>query len=145
MSNRLADERVNAIAQAFFECDMVKSKALQVVGYSKNYAEHNGLKLFDNDRVKAAISKLQAETKARLKGSIEQSVKDYEAAMRLAMKINQPAAAVSAIRWRDGLFGLQTGDKGQEQTVIVISPKQDKRTIVASQEAPESLPEATNE
>ena len=123
MANRLTDERVNAIAQAYFECDMVKSKALQTVGYSKNYAEHTGLKLFDNDRVKAVISKMQAEMKARFNGSVEQSVKDYEAARQLAMRINQPAAAVSAIRWRDGLFGLQTGDKGQEQTVIIISPK----------------------
>lgn len=123
MANRLTDERVNAIAQAFFECDMVKSKALQTVGYSKNYAEHTGLKLFDNDRVKAVISKIQIEAKARLNGSVEQSVKDYEAARQLAMRIKQPAAAVSAIRWRDGLFGLQTGDKSEEKTIIIISPK----------------------
>ena len=32
---------------------------------------------------------------------------------------------MSAIRWRDGLFGFQEGDKNQEQVVIIIGPKQD--------------------
>ena len=69
--------------------------------------------------------------KARFNGSVEQSVRDYEKARQLAMRIKQPAA-VSAIRWRDGLFGLQTGDKSQEQTVIVIAPKVPK--VVESEE-----------
>lgn len=126
MAKRLTDEKATEIAQQFYLNDQIKSVALIEAGYSKSYATHGGLKLFDNVRVKSAILKIQTEMKARFNGSVEQSVKDYEAARQLAMRINQPAAAVSAIRWRDGLFGLQTGDKSQEQTVIVISPKTPK-------------------
>ena len=126
MARRLTNEMCTTIAQKYFLCDQIKSVALKEAGYSDSYATRGGLKIFDNVRVKAAIVRVQQEMKARFDGSIEQSVKDYEQARALAMASNQPAAAVSAIRWRDGLFGLQTGDKGQEQTIIIISPKAPK-------------------
>ena len=89
-----------------------------------------GHRLMKNDGVRLAVAGMQAEMKARFEGSIEQSVKDYEQARLLALTINQPAAAVSAIRWRDGLFGLQAGDKtAQERTIIVISPREEPKQV----------------
>ena len=59
--NRISDEKIKAIAAEYLTNGMVKTKALITVGYSKNYAEHGGLKLFDNDRLKDEIAHQQAE------------------------------------------------------------------------------------
>jgi phage terminase small subunit len=59
--NRIPDEKIKAIASEYLTNGMIKSKALQTVGYSKNYAEHGGLKLFDNDRLKNEITRQQAK------------------------------------------------------------------------------------
>lgn len=58
--NRISDEKIKAIAAEYLVNGMVKTKALITVGYSKNYAEHGGLKLFDNDRLKDEIAHQQA-------------------------------------------------------------------------------------
>ena len=57
--NRISDEKIKAIAAEYLVNGMVKTKALITVGYSKNYAEHGGLKFFDNDRLKDEIAHQQ--------------------------------------------------------------------------------------
>jgi phage terminase small subunit len=66
--NRISDEKIKAIATEYLTNGMIKTKALISVGYSKNYAEHGGLKLFDNDRLKDEIAHQQA--KIELKNDI---------------------------------------------------------------------------
>jgi hypothetical protein len=63
--NRISDEKIKAIAAEYLTNGMVKTKALITVGYSKNYADHGGLKLFDNDRLKDEIAHQQAKIAAK--------------------------------------------------------------------------------
>ena len=120
MANRLTDEKVNAIAQEYCTNGLIKSVALITVGYSENYATHNGLKLFDNDRVKTAIAKIQAKAAEKAGYSIEQAQNEYEQARLLAMKMNQPAAAATAITGKARLHGYDK-DAGTKDTVAVVN------------------------
>ena len=56
------DSTVEAVAQAFTSNGRVKSTALQAAGYSRHYSRHGGLKLFDNVRLKQAISGIDGKT-----------------------------------------------------------------------------------
>ena len=111
MPNRLTDEKVNAITQAYFECDMVKSKALVKAGYSDNYSRTRGLKLFDNDRVMTAIAKIQAKAAKKTEMSIERIQQMYLEDRELAHKTNQPAAAISAVTGIARLYGFDKDAK----------------------------------
>lgn len=123
MANRLTDERVNAIAQEYCSNGLLKSVALKTVGYSDSYATHNGLKLFDNDRVKAAIARIQAKAAEKVGYTIEQAQAEYEGARVLAEKCNQPAAMVSAITGKARLYGFDKDNAIGEKVVIVIGPR----------------------
>jgi len=64
MSNRLSQEKANAIAAEYLTNGLQKVKALLAVGYSNTYANNVGLKLFDNSLVKQSIARIQAKNKA---------------------------------------------------------------------------------
>ena len=120
MANRLTDERVNAIAQEYCSNGLLKSVALKTVGYSDSYATHNGLKLFDNDRVKKAVFALQAKAAEITGYSIAQAQVEYEAARQHAEKLRQPAAEVSAVTGKCRLYGYDK-DAGGKDTVTVVN------------------------
>ena len=89
--------------------------------YSRNYAQHGGLKLFDKVLVKDAIARIQALTVAKTGYTVEMADIEYEEARRLAMKTNQPSAAVSAISCRTRLYGLDKcvgTERGGVQIII---------------------------
>ncbi len=123
MANRLSNEKAQLIASTYCTNGLQKVIALLTVGYSKHYANHVGLKLFDNDKVKQAISRIQAIQIAKTGYSIEQAQAEYEEARALAIKINQPAAAATAITGKARLFGFDKDANIGEKTVIIISPK----------------------
>jgi phosphoribosylformylglycinamidine (FGAM) synthase-like enzyme len=65
MAKTLKDEKLKAIAAEYMTNGMQKVKALLSVGYSKNYSEHCGLKIFDNDRFKQILAQIQAKTEVK--------------------------------------------------------------------------------
>ena len=95
-------------------------------GFAQKSLAYTVRTLVEKPIIQHEIAKRRKILKERLNGSIEQSYRDYEAVRRRAMELNQMSAAVSAIRWRDGLFGLQSGDRKEEQTIIVVAPKAPK-------------------
>ena len=138
MSNRLSEEKAQFIASTYCTNGFEKVKALLAVGYSKHYANHVGLKLFDNDKVKLAIVRIQNVQVAKTGYSIEQAQAEYEEARVLAMRINQPAAAATNVTGKARLFGFDKDANIGEKTVIIISPKVSKvvqSTPVEPQEA----------
>ena len=94
MANRLSDERVNAIASNYCTNDNKKVKALLSCGYSVNYANNSGLKLFDNERVKAAIKLIEDKTSEKTEITRELLDKMYLETYKLA-KSNKHTAAMN--------------------------------------------------
>jgi len=94
--NRIPDEKIKAIASEYLTNGMIKSKALQTVGYSKNYAEHGGLKLFDNDRLKEEIARQQAKIEKISEISVISEQQKLLEIAEAAFKDKRYAAAVSA-------------------------------------------------
>ena len=60
---------------------------------------------------------------ARTGYTVQQAQDEYEQARQLAMKIDQPAAASTAVTGKARLFGFDKDSGGGEKTVIIISPK----------------------
>ncbi len=106
MANKLSKEKAEAIAAAYCTNGYRKVDALLEMGYSTHYANHVGLKLFDNATVRTAIDELQAHSKAGTVFTLLQAEKEYEEARILSMGINQPSAAVSAITGKARLYGM---------------------------------------
>ena len=78
MSNRLSEEKANAIASEYLTNGFKKVKALLAIGYSKTYANNIGLKLFDNDRVKQAIDRINASVKANTSVTVQSIIKELD-------------------------------------------------------------------
>ena len=104
--NRISDEKIKAIANEYLTNGMVKTKALQAVGYTKNYSEHGGLKLFDNDRLKNEIACQQAEIERKSSINITElqtkTMERYEACVQKGQESN-------ALRALDMLIKMQGG------------------------------------
>ena len=113
-----------------YTIDLNATQAAIRAGYATKCAQQIGSENLSKPVIKAAIAKIQLDLKQIMAGSREKSARDYEEARLYALRNNQPAAAVSAIRWRDGLFGLQSLDSNtRESTVIVINPPASVRSV----------------
>lgn len=124
MANRLSKEKAQAIASEYKTNGHKKVLALLSVGYSVNYANHVGLKLFDNDKVVQAISRIEASSKAATGLTVQDVQRMYEEDRALAKKCNQAGAAVSASTGIARLYGFDKDNSlAKEQTVIIIGPK----------------------
>ena len=124
MSNILSNEKATAIAAEYCTNGFQKVMALLSMGYKPSYANSKvGLKIYDNDKVKTAIARIQAVQVAKTGYTVEQAQVEYEEARALAIKINQPAAAATAITGKARLFGFDKDANIGEKTVIIISPK----------------------
>ena len=123
MPNRLSEEKAQAIAAEYCTNGFQKVMALLAVGYSTSYANKVGLKLYDNDRVKQAVDRIQASTKAKTGYTVENALAEYEEARLLAIKTNQPAAAATATTGKARLYGFDKDHAIGEKTTIVISPR----------------------
>lgn len=106
MANRLSQEKANAIATEYCINGYKKVESLLSVGYSTNYANNGGLKLFDNDLVKQGISRVEARKSTETAFTTQQAEIEYEEVRALAMSINQPAAASTAITGKARLYGM---------------------------------------
>lgn len=132
MANRLSKEKAAAIAAEYHTNGFKKVMALLSVGYSVNYANNGGLKLFDNDSVKTAIAKIEALAVTETGYTVAQCEKEYELARKLAMTEKQPAAASTAITGKARLYGMDKDANIGEKTVIIIAPRAPK--VIVSKE-----------
>ncbi len=128
MANRLSQEKANAIATEYCTNGYKKVESLLRVGYSDTYAKHVGLKLFDNDTVKQAISRIEARKSAETAFTTQQAEQEYEEVRVLAMAINQPAAASTAITGKARLYGMdKDNDAGKADQPESITEEQAAR------------------
>ena len=131
MACRLSKEKAQGIAAEYCTNGFKKVEALLTMGYSTTYANHVGLKLFDNDKVKRAINRIQAVVIAVTGYSVEQSQAEFEQARVLAMALKQPAAAVSAITGKARLHGMDkdAGGKGDKLSINITESKETKPAL----------------
>jgi len=124
MSNRLSEEKAQAIATEYCTNGFKKVLALVSVGYKQSYANcKRGLSLYDNVKVKTAIAKIRTATIAKTWFSVAQAQAMYEEDRQFAKKSNQAGAMVSATTGICRLYGMDKDAGGGEKTVIVISPR----------------------
>ena len=116
----LSLDRANILASAYLTNGFNKAAAMREAGYSDGYARCKGTKVFAHERVQAAIARLQALGQLKTGYSISLCEDEYEKARELAMKINQPAAAVSAITGKARLYGFdKDGTASREEPVDI--------------------------
>lgn len=130
--NRLSDEKAQLIASTYFTNGFQKVNALLTVGYSKHYANHIGLKLFDNDKVKLAVSRIQAVQVTKTGMTVDKVQQMYLEDRELARSCRQSGAAVSATTGIARLYGMDKDANIGEKTIIIISPKVPK--VIESKE-----------
>ena len=83
-----------------------KSESMVLAGYKDSYARSGlGLKTYDNIRVKEAIARIEAKSRAKTDYTIDQCQQEYDEARKLALALKQPSAAVSAITGKARLYG----------------------------------------
>lgn len=132
MPNIKDESTVKAIAREFVANGRNKGEALQAVGYSNAYAVDGGrgcAVVFSNVRVIEAIAELDAELSAKTAYTVAQCQREYEEARTLAMDIKQPAAAATAITGKARLYGFDKDNHSTEQTVIIINPPKQAKTV----------------
>ena len=79
MANKLTDDKIRLIAENHVKLNYNRVKTLLACGYSENYANNVGLKLFDNSRVIEAIMLVRQQTNAKVeynKSKAEQMLLD---------------------------------------------------------------------
>ncbi len=123
MPNRLSDEKAQVIAAEYCTNGFKKVVALLSVGYKPSYANNPGLKLFDNIKVKTAISKIRALAVAKTGFTVAEAQQMYREDRDFASAVNQAGARVSATTGICRLYGMDKDAGGGEKTIIIISPK----------------------
>lgn len=91
-----------------FAQELAKGKseveAYELAGYKPD--DGNASRLTGDDRIRTRIEELLGKVADRVEVTLESLMRDAEAARLLAMKIDQPSAAVSALTARAKLAGL---------------------------------------
>lgn len=139
MANRLSKEKANLIASHYCTNGFKKVQALLDSGYSTTYANNVGLKLFDNDLVRQAIARIQAQNKASGAMTVEKVQEMYLKAYELAEETKQSSSMVSAVTGIARLYGMDK-DASLDQEQASAMDKAIKEAI--SQEASKDLYEA---
>lgn len=78
-------------------------ESFQIAGYSRNRGNATRLKAKEN--IKARVAELQERTAKRAEVTVDSLLAEAEAARRLAMDINQPSAAIAAVKEKGVLSG----------------------------------------
>ncbi len=103
--NRLAPEKARAIAAEYINNGFEKVKTLLTIGYSESYSKHVGLKLFDNETVKAEIARIQTKLQVKCEITRETQLNCLTDTYDLAKVQKNPSAMVSAVREQNEMLG----------------------------------------
>ncbi len=132
MANRLSKEKAGLIASNYCTNGYKKVKALLGSGYSTNYANNVGLKLFDNDRVKEAISRIQAKTVAMSDYTINDCDADYSRIMQASETNKQFATAQTCVTGRARLRGWDRDSQITTDAPLDLTAEQHEEALAAS-------------
>ena len=97
------------------------TEAARRAGYKTNICKHEGHMNTTKQHLMQEISRRKAELSAETGYTVAQAQKEYEEARLLAMRIEQPAAASTAVTGKARLFGMDK-DAGDKDEVPVLSP-----------------------
>lgn len=90
------------------------SEAYRLAGYSPD--DGNAIRLTGNDKVQTRLRELQRPAVEAAQMTLESLLEELEQARELAMSLEQPAAAVSAIKEKGVLSGLRV-EKSERKTI----------------------------
>ncbi len=79
MAYQASELKLKAVAQAYVTNGYKKVEALKAAGYKTSYAEHGGLKLFDNIRLITLIDEYRAKLEVKSDYTREQHLLELEA------------------------------------------------------------------
>lgn len=107
------------------------SEAYVLAGFKPN--DGNCIRLKGNERIAARVAELQGKGAAHVVVTLESLLNEAELARELAMKLEQPAAAVAAIREKGVLAGIRV-EKRENKAVKDASQYSDAElaAIIAS-------------
>ncbi len=118
--NRLSNEKAQVIAAEYCTNGFQKVMALLNVGYAKTYASSKtGLKLYDNDRVKLAIKRIQANLVAKTGFTVAKAQQMYREDREFARQCNQAGASVTATTGICRLYGMDKDAGGGDRVVVI--------------------------
>ena len=122
MPRHVSKDKIDSVASEYLTNGFNEIEAMVSCGYSRVYARNQHKKLFgDNSELRCVIEQKRAKLAAKTEYTVEQARQEYQQALDLALRINQPAAAVSAITGKCRLYGY---DKDND-----ISKDQDAKPI----------------
>jgi hypothetical protein len=135
MANRLSKEKAGLIASNYCTNGYKKVQALLDCGYATTYANNVGLKLFDNDRVKEAIARIEARNAVNQAMTVEKVQELYMGAHDLALEHNQPSAAVSAITGIARLYGMDKDASQDKQEAPPLTQEEREAFLKTAKQA----------
>lgn len=124
---------VSMIARIFCANGRNKEKALLEAEYSKAYARSKGMKLYEDKRLIDAIAKIDAKTALKQQRTVESLDQMYQQAYDLGDKCKQPAAMNGSVTGIARLYGMDKDAGSGEKTIIIISPKPDRKPVVSKE------------
>lgn len=115
---------VNLIASNFVSNGRNKEKALIDADYSKSYARAKGWKLYGDKRLIKAIERLEAQGMAKSGRTVEDIDSMQQAAYDLAIRLEQPAAAVSAGTALARLYGMDKDNRTIDEPLKTLTEEE---------------------
>lgn len=107
----LSNQRWERFAQ-----ELAKGKSATEAMHDAGYSDpRNSTRLTKNDEIRARVAELQQRGAARAEVTVETLLAEAEEARQLAISLNNPAAAVAAIREKGVLSGkrIERSERGQ--------------------------------
>lgn len=128
------DSTVEAIAREFTSNGRNKEQAMRTIGYAVSSCKSGKAvrDVYGNLRVKQAIARIDAESAKECKRTVQSLDAMQQAAYDLSMKINQPAAAVSASREIGKLHNLYESDQADQEVLALTKAEQEAAKEIAS-------------
>jgi phage terminase small subunit len=104
-----------------FAQELAKGKSATEATHAAGYADpRNSTRLTKNDEIRRRIDEIQGRAAQRVEVTLQSLMAEAEEARQLAMKIDQPSAAVSALTAKGKLAGLWV--EKRESTVKHVDP-----------------------
>lgn len=125
----LSNPRHEKFAQALAKGSSA-SEAYERAGYLPK--RQNAARLMSNDDVRIRVAELQAKGASKAVVTLQTLLDEAEEARVLAMRINQPSAAVSAIKEKGVLAGLRVEKRENTNRTALNEMTDDELAAIAS-------------